>query len=131
MNTAPSVLLKKGAWFTLAAAADALRKRELAPDESYFDTERRIWIPLGRHPGIHKLVLPPAKRAGGAEDSRPTLLKKGAWLSLGGLVEALRRHEVSLDDHYYDPSRKAWTPLNSHPRIKKQLLPIPKKLLGC
>lgn len=59
----------------------------------------------------------------------PILLKKGAWLALPKIVECLRRHELALEDSYFDMARSAWAPLNSHPEIKKQLLPIPKSML--
>jgi hypothetical protein len=41
----------------------------------------------------------------------------------------LRRHELSLDDFYHEKKLNRWHQLNSHPLIKKQLLPIPKHLL--
>jgi hypothetical protein len=129
MIPAPPVLLKKGAWLPLTALAEGLRRREIAPGELYFDAVRKIWAPVGGHPGLHRLVLAGGGSPRAPESTGPTLLKKGAWLSLGGLVEGLRRHEIALEDFYYDAARKAWSPLNMHPLIKKQLLPIPKTLL--
>jgi hypothetical protein len=63
------------------------------------------------------------------DNPTPILLKKGSWLPLSQIVEKLRRHELSLDDFYYEKKLNRWHQLNSHPLIKKQFLPIPKHLL--
>ncbi len=59
----------------------------------------------------------------------PILLKTGETLSLPVIVEKIRRHEMHLDDFYFDEEGKRWIQLNTHPLIKSQLLPIPKKFL--
>jgi len=62
-------------------------------------------------------------------DGVPILLKNGATLPLSAVVEKIRRHELHLDDFYFDDKGKRWIQLNTHPLIKAQLVPIPKKFL--
>lgn len=129
MNTIPPVLLKKGHWLPLAGIAEGLQRHEITLEDLYFDTRRKIWAPLGSHPEIKSQLLPTTNSLRAVHTVAPVLLKKGAWLSLPRIVEGLRRHEIALGDFYFDTARKAWSTLNSHPEIKKHLLPIPKILL--
>jgi hypothetical protein len=62
-------------------------------------------------------------------DGVQILLKNGLTLSLPVVVEKIRHHEMQLDDFYFDKEGKRWMQLNTHPLIKAQLVPIPKKFL--
>jgi hypothetical protein len=62
-------------------------------------------------------------------DGVQILLKNGLTLSLPVIVEKIRHHEMQLDDFYFDEEGKRWMQLNTHPLIKAQLVPIPKKFL--
>ena len=65
----------------------------------------------------------------GMDDSLQILLRNGLRLSLPAIVEKIRHHELHLDDFYFDEEGKRWMQLNTHPLIKAQLVPIPKKFL--
>lgn len=123
------VLLKNGTWLPLEGISEGLRRNEITLGDLYFDTVRKIWVSLDSHLELKSQLLPSTNGLRSANRVAPVLLQKGAWLTLPRIVEGLRRHEIALGDLYFDTTRKAWLALNSHPEIKKQLLPIPKALL--